>query len=132
MTIQEIKKLWETEHKVEFKEAKKDFNFAGGSHIDPKERRRCVLGYVVALANEGGGYLMFGVKEDKPNEVVGTEFAKGETRALSDEIYKRLEIRVEFEELFEGDKRVLIFKIPSRPPGATLKFEGVPLMRIGD
>jgi ATP-dependent DNA helicase RecG len=132
MTIQEIKRLRETEHKVEFKEAKKDFNFAGGSHADPKERRRCVLGYVVALANEGGGYLVFGVKEDKPNEVVGTEFAKGETGALSDEIYKRLEIRVEFEELFEDDKRVLIFKIPSRPPGTTLKFEGVPLMRIGD
>ncbi|MDR1895798.1 MAG: putative DNA binding domain-containing protein [Prevotellaceae bacterium] len=132
MTIQEIKKLRETEHKVEFKEAKKDFNFAGGSHADPKERRKCVLGYVVALANEGGGYLVFGVKENKPNEVVGTEFANGKTGALTDEIYKRLEIRVGIEELFEGDKRVLVFKIPSRPPGSTLKFEGVPLMRIGD
>ncbi|MDR1896325.1 MAG: putative DNA binding domain-containing protein [Prevotellaceae bacterium] len=132
MTIQEIKKLRETEHKVEFMEAKKDFNFAGGSHAEPKERRKCVLGYVVALANEGGGYLVFGIKENKPNEVVGTEFAKGEIGALTDEIYKRLEIRVGIEELFEGDKRVLVFKIPSRPPCSTLKFEGVPLMRIGD
>jgi len=32
MTVQELKKLRETEDKVEFKEAKRDFNFAGGSH----------------------------------------------------------------------------------------------------
>jgi ATP-dependent DNA helicase RecG len=51
MKIQEIKKLRETEDKVEFKEAKKNFSFAGGNHADPAERRKCVLGYVVALAN---------------------------------------------------------------------------------
>jgi ATP-dependent DNA helicase RecG len=77
MTIKEIKRLRETEDRVEFKEAKRDFNFAGGSHADPRERRRCVLGYVVALANEGGGYLVFGVKEKSPNEVVGTSYEEG-------------------------------------------------------
>jgi ATP-dependent DNA helicase RecG len=132
MTIKEIKRLRETEDRVEFKEAKRDFNFAGGSHADPRDRRRCVLGYVVALANEGGGYLVFGVKEKSPNEVVGTAFAEGKIGGLADEIYKRLEIRVEIEELFENDKRVLVFKIPSRPVGSPLHFEGVPLMRIGD
>jgi ATP-dependent DNA helicase RecG len=132
MTIKEIKRLRETEDRVEFKEAKRDFNFAGGSHADPRERRKCVLGYVVALANEGGGYLVFGIKEKSPNEVVGTAFAEGNIGKFADDIYKRLEIRVEFEELFDDEKRVLVFKIPSRPPGTTLKFEGVPLMRIGD
>jgi ATP-dependent DNA helicase RecG len=38
MTIQEIKRLRETENRVEFKKAKRDFNFAGGSHADPGER----------------------------------------------------------------------------------------------
>ncbi|MDR2466188.1 MAG: ATP-binding protein [Prevotellaceae bacterium] len=132
MTIKEIKRLRETEDRVEFKEAKRDFNFAGGSHSDPRDRRRCVLGYVAALANEGGGYLVFGVKEKSPNEIVGTAFAEGKIGELADEIYKRMEIRVEIEELFDSGKRVLVFKIPSRPPGTTLKFEGVPLMRIGD
>ena len=138
MTIQELKQLRETEHKVEFKEAKQNFSFAGSEHTDPSERRRCILGYVVALANEGGGYLVFGIKENKgmPHEVVGTAFAKGKTGALVDEIYNRLSIRVEITELFDDKKeennRVLVFKIPSRPVGATLKFEGVPLMRIGD
>jgi ATP-dependent DNA helicase RecG len=134
MTIQEIKWLRETENKVEFKEAKQDFNFAGGKHIDPKERRKCVLGYTVALANEGGGYLVLGVRENRqlPHEIVGTAFAEGKTGELEDEIYKRLSIRVEIEELFEDDRRVLVFHIPSRPIGSTLRFEGVPLMRIGD
>ncbi|MDR0864258.1 MAG: ATP-binding protein, partial [Candidatus Symbiothrix sp.] len=113
-TIQEIKKLRETEHKVEFKEAKRDFNFAGGSHADPKERRKCVLGYVVALANEGGGFLILGVKEKKeiPHEIVGTTFAQDKIGGLEDEIYKRLSIRVKITELFEDDKRVLVFQIP--------------------
>jgi len=135
MTIQEIKRLRETEHKVEFKEAKRDFSFAGGKHADPAERRRCVLGYVVALANEGGGMLVFGVKEKKilPHEIVGTDFAKDEIGKLEDEIYKRLFVRVKIEELFdEENNRVLVFHIPSRSPGNPLTFEGVPLMRIGD
>jgi len=79
MTVQKLKKLRETEDKVEFKEAKHDFNFAGGSHADPAERRKCVLGYVVAFANGGGGMLVFGVKEKRPNEIVGTTFAEGKT-----------------------------------------------------
>jgi ATP-dependent DNA helicase RecG len=134
MTVQEIKRLRETEDRVEFKEAKRDFNFAGGKHADPAERRKCVLGYIVALANEGGGYLVFGVREKKelPHEIVGTAFAEGKTGELEDEIYKRLSIRVDIEELFEDGKRVVVFHIPSRPVGSTLRFEGVPLMRIGD
>ncbi|GHU63643.1 hypothetical protein FACS1894123_06810 [Bacteroidia bacterium] len=138
MTVQEIKRLRETEDKVEFKEAKRNFNFDGGSHSDPAERRRCVLGYVVALANEGGGYLIFGIKEKKelPHEIVGTTFGEGKTGALEDEIYKRLSVRVKIEELFDSEKtennRVLVFKIPSRNLGDPLTFEGVPLMRIGD
>ena len=134
MTIQELKKLRETEYNVEFKEAKQDFSFAGGSHTNPSERRKCVLGYVVALANEGGGYLVFGVKEKKelPHEIVGTAFAEDKIGALENEIYERLSVRVKIEELFDNEKRVLVFIIPPRPIGSTLKFEGVPLMRIGD
>ncbi|GHV26960.1 hypothetical protein FACS1894176_08360 [Bacteroidia bacterium] len=132
MTIQELKQLRESEDKVEFKEAKKDFNFAGGNRTDPVERRKCVLGYVVALANERGGLLVFGMKDKYPHEVVGTTFAAGTTGSLEDEIYKRLAIRVKITELFEDDKRVVVFQIPSRPVGQILKFEGTALMRIGD
>jgi ATP-dependent DNA helicase RecG len=132
MTIQELKKLRESEDKVEFKEAKRDFNFAGGRHSDPAERRKCVLGYVVALANEGGGLLVFGMNNEYPHKVVGTNFAQNEVGELENEIYKRLSIRVKITELYEDGKRVLVFQIPSRPVGQTLKFEGAALMRIGD
>ena len=130
--ISELKILRESEDRIEFKEAKKNYPFAGGSHSDPTERRRCVLGYVVALANEGGGRLVLGMADKLPHEVVGTDFANGKTGALEDEIYNRLSIRVKTEELFENEKRVLIINIPSRPIGKLLKFEGVPLMRTGE
>ena len=54
-TIEELQRLRESEDHVEFKEAKRNYPFAGGKHTDPKDRRHCVLGYVVALANECGG-----------------------------------------------------------------------------
>ncbi|GHT26425.1 hypothetical protein AGMMS4957_21890 [Bacteroidia bacterium] len=132
ITISELKKLRESEDKVEFKEAKKTYSFAGGNHTDPKERRKCVLGYVVALANEGGGLLVFGMTNEYPHKVVGTAFAQNKIGEMEDEIYERLSIWVKIVELFEDNKRVLVFQIPTRPVGQILKFEGVALMRIGD
>jgi len=120
MTIQEIKKLRETEDMVEFKEAKKNFSFAGSEHRDPAERRKCVLGYTVALANEGGGMLVFGMKDKYPHEVVGTDFSNGKIGELEDEIYKRLDTRVKIEEMFENRKRVLVFMLLR--PCPTYKF----------
>jgi len=134
ITVQEIRKLRETEDNVEFKEAKQGFSFAGGKHSDPTERRKCVLGYVVALANENGGLLVLGVKEKQksPHEIVGTSFVEGKIGEIEEEIYKRLSIRVRIDEIFDNEKRILVFNIPPRPIGTPLDFEGVPLMRIGD
>lgn len=136
--LYELSLLDESEDHVEFKKAEHDFNFSGGKHTEPKERRHCVLGYVAALANERGGRLVFGMMDNKPHEVVGTTFAQGEIGAMEDEIYKRLQIRVHISEEYEPSedapdrKRVMIFHVPSRPIGKTLKFEGVPLMRTGE
>ena len=102
-----LKKLRESENLVEFKAARQEYPFAGGKRTEPKERRHCVLGYVVALANEKGGNL-------------------------EDEIYSRLGIRVKAEELHENGLRVLVINVPSRPIGRLLKFEGVALMRVGE
>ena len=60
--LYELSMLKESEDHIEFKEAKRNFDFNGGSHKDPKERRHCILGYVVALANENGGRLVFGMQ----------------------------------------------------------------------
>lgn len=68
-----------------------------------------------------------------PHEVVGSDFAANETGNLEDEIYERLHIRVRTEELYdEKQRRVLVINVPSRPVGKALRFEGVPLMRVGE
>lgn len=136
--LRDLSILKESEDHIEFKEAKHNFNFDGGSHSDPAKRRHCILGYVAALANERGGRLVFGMKDHSPHEVVGTSFEEGNLGALEDEIYRRMRIRVTITELYEPSvdaemrKRVVVFNIPSRPIGKMLKYEGVPLMRTGE
>lgn len=133
MTIQELQYLRESEDKVEFKEAKNDYPYNGGLHREQEIRRKCYLGYIVALANEGGGKLVFGMDDAFPHNVVGTNFSMGKIGELEKDVYEKLEIRIRIEELFdENGLRVLVSHIPSRPVGKMLKFEGVPLMRIGD
>jgi ATP-dependent DNA helicase RecG len=133
MTTKELQKLRESEDKVEFKEAKNNFPWNGGSHSEQKDRRKCYLGYVVALANEKGGLLVFGMADKIPHTVVGSDFADGEIGELEDAVYEKLGIRVHIEELFdENGLRVVVTKIPSRPLGRMMKFEGVALMRTGD
>ncbi len=125
--------LREREDHIEFKEAKHNYPFSGGSHSDVKVRRKCVLGYIVAFANEKGGRLVLGMADKLPHEVVGTDFAKDKVGELEDEIYRRLYIRVHCKELYDDKgKRVLVINIPSRPIGKALRFEGVPLMRVGE
>ena len=72
--LYELSLLKESEDHIEFKEAKRNFDFNGGKHTYPKERMHCILGYVAALANERGGRLVFGMKDQKPHEVVGSKF----------------------------------------------------------
>lgn len=132
MTIAELKQLKESEDKVEFKAATHNFSYAGSEHKEQEERRRCFLGYVVAFANEGGGMLVLGMADKAPHDVVGSDFAQGKVGALEDETYTRLSIRVRMEELYENGLRVLVAHIPTRPVGKMMKFEGVPLMRVGE
>ena len=136
--LYELSLLKESEDHIEFKEAKHNFDYNGGSHKAPKDRRHCILGYVAALANEKGGRLVFGMKDKRPHEVVGTSFEDGNLGALEDAIYEKMQIRVKIDEVFEPSKdaldrkRVIVFNVPSRPLGKMLKFEGVPLMRTGE
>src|SRR5690606_18548085 len=99
LSIQKLKSYKESEDKIEFKEAKHNFPWNGGSHTEQKDRRKCYLGYIVALANEGGGHLVLGMKDKRPHEVVGSNFAKGKTGALEDAVYNNLGIRVHIIEL---------------------------------
>ena len=86
ITIEALRKMREEEDHVEFKRAEHNYPFTGGKKTDIRDRRHCVLGYVVALANERGGRLVLGMEDKVPHAVTGSDFAQGEVGALTDEI----------------------------------------------
>src|SRR5680860_1127818 len=125
MTIKQILKLKETEDKIEFKEAKTQYNYKNG--------RKSVLGYVRALANEKGGILALGIKETKPYTLVNSKAYQGRVGELEQNIYRDTGIRVTTSELFDdSSNRVVCIEIPPRPIGQLFYHDDVPLMRVGD
>ena len=57
-TIQQLQQMRESEDRVEFKAGEGgNVSYDGRGKTNPKDRRRCILGYVIALCNEGGGRL---------------------------------------------------------------------------
>ncbi|MDR2680107.1 MAG: ATP-binding protein, partial [Tannerella sp.] len=87
---------------------------------------------VSALANEGGGYIVLGVRESAPHEICGSSAFEGQKGKLEQDIYRDLKIRIRTQTLYEGVNRVLVIEIPSRPIGKVLYFDDVPLMRVGE
>lgn len=137
LTMEQLKKFKESEDKVEFKRAEQgNFAYDGGSRVKPSERRRCILGYVTAFCNEGGGYLVLGMEDAYPHKVVGTKQNEGRLGELEGAIYKDTQIRPIIYELYEDEVnlkgRVLVIEIPPRPVGKLFRFEDVPLMRVGE
>lgn len=136
-TIQELKKFKESEDKVEFKRAEQgNFAYDGGTKAKPSERRRCILGYVTAFCNEGGGSLVIGMEDAYPHKVVGTKQCAGMLGELESQIYRDTQIRPNVYELYEDERnkkgRVLVIDVPGRPVGKLFRFEDVPLMRVGE
>lgn len=108
---------------LEFKEAKNNFHFE-------------TLGkYCCALANEGGGRIVLGVTDKRPRRVVGsTAFDQPERTRKG--LCERLPLGIDFDEIAHPDcpvgSRVLVFKVPPRPIGTPIKFEGRYWMRKED
>lgn len=136
-TIAELQKCRESENKIEFKAANKGkMSYNGGDKQKPTDRRRCILGYVVALCNDGGGSLVLGMSDDLPHQVVGTSQSINAIGELESRIYKDVGIRPQIYELYEDDNaktgRVLVIDVPRHPIGKVFKFEDVALMRVGE
>lgn len=133
ITIEKLKFLKESEDKVEFKKGLGgNVSYDGGSKNKPSERRRCILGYVTALCNENGGFLVIGMTDNYPHEVVGTRQNEGTIGELESSIYRDTGIRPAIYEIYEDSKRVLVIEVPKRPVGKIFKFEDVSLMRVGE
>lgn len=105
--------------RLEFKEAKTQFD------------NRRLYQYCVALANEGGGYLVLGVANKSPRPIVGTH-AFRDPIAMAEKLFQAIGFRVDIEEVDHPDGRVLVFHIPSRPRGTAYHLDGAYLMRSGE
>lgn len=87
--------------------------------------------YCVALANEGGGKILFGVSDKRPRQVVGTNAFNQPERTRSG-LIQRLHLNIDFDEILHSDGRVLVFHIPHRPLGVAIQWEGQFWVREGD
>lgn len=136
-TIEQLKKCRKSEDKVEFKRGEHgNVAYDGGTKTKPSDRRRCILGYVVALCNERGGTIVIGMEDRYPHKVVGTRQNENALGDLVSSIYRDTGIRPDVYELFEDEPhksgRVVVIEVPPRPSGKVYKFEDVPLMRVGE
>lgn len=107
---------------LEFKEAKNSFDFND-------------LGeYFSAISNEANlksqhsGWIIFGVKDKSPREVVGTQYRldASSLNSLKHEIAKQTN-GLTFQEIYElilPEGRVIMFQIPSAPAGMPTSWKG--------
>ena len=117
-TVQELLEAKEGEH-VQFKEAKKQF--------DSREAAKCCC----ALANNGGGKLVFGITDKRPRSVVGSAaFDQPERTRMG--LIEKLKVNVDFQLFNYEGKRVLVFDVKSRPIGLPVQYEGVAWIYEGD
>jgi predicted HTH transcriptional regulator len=107
------------QQRLEFKEAKTQFD------------NRRLYEYCVALANEGGGFLVLGVADKPPRQVVGTQAFRNPV-AMAEKLFEAVGFRVDIEEVAHPGGRVLVFHIPSRPRGTAYHLDGAYLMRSGE
>jgi ATP-dependent DNA helicase RecG len=108
----------EDEH-LEFKEAKNHFDFEE------------LVKYCSALANEGGGRIIFGVTDSSPRHVVGTQAFNNLERTRS-AITERLHLKIDAEIISHPDGQVVVFQILSRPLGIPIPYKGGYWMRSGE
>jgi ATP-dependent DNA helicase RecG len=104
---------------LEFKEANNQYD----------TRRLCR--YCVAIANEGGGYLVLGIADKPPRPVVSSQ-AFPDTQDIAEKLFQWLGFRVDVEDVAHPDGRVVVFSIPARPRGTAYHYEGAYLMRSGE
>lgn len=117
-TVQELLEAKEGEN-VQFKEAKTRFDFG--------EAARCCC----ALANSGGGRLVFGITDKRPRSVVGSAaFEQPERTRMG--LIEKLKVNVDFRLFGYGGKRVLVFEVKSRPIGLPVQCDGVAWIYEGD
>ena len=117
-SIRELLEAQEGEH-TQFKEAKNRFDFG--------EAAKCCC----ALANNGGGKLVFGISDKRPRRVVGSNaFEQPERTRMG--LIEKLKISIDFRLFSHEGKRILVFDVKSRPIGLPVQYDGVAWIYEGD
>ncbi|MFA4943388.1 MAG: RNA-binding domain-containing protein [Lentisphaeria bacterium] len=121
MRVPEIAWLLEAKEgeNIEFKRAENSFEFDD------------LAKYACALANRGGGYVVFGITDKRPRQVVGSKAFEQPERTRNG-LMERLRLRVDFHLLNHEGKRILVFDIPPRPVGVPIQDKGITWWREGD
>ena len=102
----------ETEH-LEFKEMSGQISILGKDEKSRGSiRRKSLYGYCVAIGNEGGGKIIFGVRDNinqktGKRDIVGTNALPNMQKA-KEQIYRILGRRIEIEEMQTVDGKVQI------------------------
>ncbi len=95
--------LWKSvsheDQRLEFKEAKNSFD---------KDKLNA---YCVAIANEGGGYLILGISDKHPRVIVGTKAFLGIASAAH-ELFMKIGFLVDIEEVLHPGVEFLYFISP--------------------
>ena len=118
MTLDELLNAKEGEQ-FQFKEAKNRFDYG--------EAVRCCC----ALANGGGGKLVFGISDKRPRKVVGS-IAFNQPERTRKGLIEKLKVMVDFQLYYQDDRRVLVFDVASRPLGLPVQIDGVAWWYEGD
>ena len=111
MTVEELLEAQEGE-RVQFKEAKNRFDFG--------EAAQCCC----ALANCGGGKLVFGITDKRPRKIVGSN-AFDQPERTRKGLIDKLKVMVNFQLYEHQSKRILVFDVAGRPLGLPVQANGV-------
>lgn len=121
--LQEFMALPSEAEWVEFKEAKNNFDF------DDLGRYFSALSNEANLKNQGAGWLVFGVTDKPPRQIVGSNFRphRASLDSLKKEITQHTNNRVSFDEIHEvttPQGRVVMFQIPPALRGVPTSWKG--------
>jgi len=121
MKVEQLEKILSAKEGeyLEFKEARKSFHF------------EALVKYCAALANEGGGKIIFGVTDKRPRIVVGSQAFKQPEQTRSG-LIEQLHLNIDFSIVNHPKGRVLIFHVPTHPIGNPVKYKGIYWQRQGD
>lgn len=108
------------DYNLEFKKAQNSFS------------QTEIYKYTSAIANEWGWFLILGI-EDKTKNIIWTKAFIGTHTSLPNNIAVNVWwMRVDIDEVYLDDDRILVFRIPQRPTWRVIKYDKIAWVRYGE